>query len=258
MSFDAIPSGSNLILAIDDDPRVINLYQRYLEPHGYSVYPLTDPSQAVKKASEIHPTAITLDIMMPQKDGWQVLQELKNNQTTRNIPIIICSILENQEKGFNMGAADYLIKPFLEEDILNVLGRLNHDGKIRDVLIIDDDPDDLRLVQKIFEKDQRYRVTAAQGGVIGWEAIQSSRPDAVLLDLFMPDMNGFMILENLRTDPSLRNTPVIILTGADLTPEQHRQITDFSQGILAKGYMREKELLVLVEDALRKIRSDKS
>ncbi len=243
---------ANVVMAIDDDERVIHLYERYLKPHGYQVVPVTHPKDAVARAKEVHPFAITLDIMMPEKDGWQVMRDLKQDAATRDIPIVVCSIMENQEKGFSMGAADYLVKPFLQEDLSSAINRLNVDGLIREVLVIDDDPEDLRLVQKMLEDQQKYRVSAAQGGKQGWETIQSNRPDAVIMDLFMPDMNGFTILESLRANSTLRNTPVIILTGADLTPEQHQQLSDFGQGLLTKGYLREKELLVILEEALRK------
>ena len=248
---------SNVILAIDDDQRVINLYERYLKPHGYQIIALNNPKEAVNRAKEVRPFAITLDIMMPEKDGWQVMQDLKNNADTRDIPIIICSILENQEKGFSMGAADYLVKPFLQEDLTNSMNRLNSDGQIINVLVIDDDPDALKLVKKIIEETQKYQVTLAQGGKAGWASIQAKRPDAIILDLFMPDLNGFAILGNLRETESLRNIPVIVLTGADLTPEQHKQLSEFGQGLLAKGFLREKELLLILEDALKKFRTAK-
>jgi len=244
---------TNTILAIDDDPKVINLYERYLKPYGYQVIAQTDPKEAVKRAIELKPSAITLDIMMPEKDGWQVLHELKNNPDTRDIPIVICSILESQEKGFSMGAADYLVKPFLQEDMINALSRLNRDGQIHEVLLIDDDPGDLRLVQKILDGNNNFRISLAEGGKRGWNMIQTNRPDAIILDLFMPDMSGFTILEKMRSSPPLRNIPVIVLTGADLSPEQHQQLAEFGQAVLSKGYLREKELLVLLEESLRKL-----
>ena len=243
----------HILLAIDDDPKVISLYERYLKPHGYQVVALTDPRLAVERAKEVRPFAITLDIMMPGKDGWQVLHDLKNDPATREIPIIVCSILENQEKGINMGAADYLVKPFLQEEMLNTVNRLNLSGNIRNIMIIDDDADDLRLVKKILEENQIYQVMTAQSGKQGWEMIQSKRPDAIILDLFMPEMNGFNILENLRAQPELRDLPVIVLTGADLTPEQHQQLSNFGQGVMAKGYLRENELLVLLDETLHKL-----
>ena len=248
------PAGepNNIVLCIDDDPRVISLYERYLKPHGYQVVALTEPKKALEKLREVKPFAITLDVMMPEKDGWSVLRDLKNTPEGRDVPIIICSILENQEQGFSLGASDYLVKPFLQEDLINAIGRLNRDGQMHEILVIDDDPEDLRLVQKMLEADKSIHVMTAQGGVAGWDAIQANRPDTIILDLFMPDMNGFNIVENLRANPLLRHIPVIILTGADLTPEQHQQLTAFGQNVLSKGYLREKELLVLLEEALRK------
>lgn len=243
--------GTNIVLAIDDDPKVINLYERYLKPYGYQVMALTDPKQAVQQASAICPVAITLDIMMPDVDGWKVLRDLKNNTNTRDIPIIVCSILEDQEKGFSMGAADYLVKPFLQEDIIHALDRLNQEGKCLKVLVIDDDPADLRLVQKMLEENPHFQTLLASGGKQGWEMIQKDHPDIIILDLFMPDMNGFSLLEALRTNPEVCHIPVIILTGADLSPEQIQQLNGFGQDILSKGFLQEKELLVLLEEALR-------
>ena len=141
-----------MILSIDDDAQVISLYQRYLKPQGYQVIAVTNPKEALQRAKEIKPYAITLDIMMPEIDGWQILQNLKNDPDTRNIPIVICSILEDEEKGFSLGAADYLVKPFLQEDLANTINRLNQDGQIHSILVIDDDPKDLRLVQKMLKK----------------------------------------------------------------------------------------------------------
>ncbi len=146
------PQTINTVLAIDDDPQVISLYQRYLQPQGYEVVALTNPREALARAKELKPYAITLDIMMPEIDGWTVLQQLKNDPETREIPIVICSILEDEEKGFNLGAADYLVKPFLQEDLIQTVQRINHDGTIHQILVIDDAPEDLRLVQKILEE----------------------------------------------------------------------------------------------------------
>ncbi len=133
-------SGVKVILAVDDDPQVTALYERYLQPQGYQVVTLLDPTRTKERARQIKPFAITLDIMMPGYDGWQVLNDLKGDPETRDIPVIICSIIEEQERGFSLGAADYLLKPILEEDLLSALNRLNGDGSIKEVLIVDDDP----------------------------------------------------------------------------------------------------------------------
>ncbi|HEY9088651.1 MAG TPA: GAF domain-containing protein [Anaerolineaceae bacterium] len=247
-----IPEGAKTILAIDDDIQVISLYERYLKPHGYVVLALTDPKLAVQRAKEIQPSAITVDIMMPERDGWQVMRELKNDPETRSIPIIICSILEEEEKGFNLGAADYLVKPFAQDDLFSAISRLDSDGTAHEVLVVDDSAIDARLVQKMLEDSGSFQVRIAANGEEGWNSIISARPDIVILDLFMPGLNGFDLLERLRADQDLRSIPVIILTGADLTAEQQTQLAQFGQQMLAKGHLSEKDLLASLEMSLKK------
>ncbi|MBI3170683.1 MAG: GAF domain-containing protein, partial [Chloroflexi bacterium] len=210
--------GSKTIMTIDDDPQVIGLYERYLQPQGYHVAPLTDPSRAVEVAKQVKPFAITLDIMMPGTDGWTVLDALKSDSETRNIPVIICSIVEDIERGFNLGASDYLVKPILEEDLVNSLDRLNADGSIREVLVVDDNPNDLRLIGKMLSDDGRYKPILAEGGRSGWSIISSGTPPhAIIIDLFMPEMDGFQILEQMQADRKLRDIPTIVISGMDVT-----------------------------------------
>jgi signal transduction histidine kinase/ActR/RegA family two-component response regulator len=128
---EAIPGQGKVILCIDDDQQVIGLYDRYLKPQGYQVVPVTHPSAARDAIKRLKPYAVTLDIMMPEIDGWSLLEELHADPETRNTPIIICSIVEEEEKGFSLGASDYLVKPILEEDLLGALKRLNGDGTIK-------------------------------------------------------------------------------------------------------------------------------
>jgi PAS domain S-box-containing protein len=244
-----------VILAIDDDPQIISLYERYLQPKGFRVIGLTDPAKAKERVQNLKPFAITLDIMMPGIDGWHVLTELKSTADTRDIPVIVCSIVEDEEKGFSMGAADYLVKPILEDDLLASLDRLNGDGSIREVLIIDDDPNDLRLLGKMLTEQGRYKAILAEGGLPGWNAIKSKMPHAVVLDLFMPEMDGFTILEELRKDENLRNLPVIVITGADLTSEQQKQLDNLGQRLLQKSSLREKELIHSIEKALQRVKA---
>ena len=246
--------GENVILAIDDDLQVISLYERFLKSHGYEVIALTDSSMAVERAKELKPFAITLDIMMPQRDGWQVLQDLKQNEETRNIPILICSILEEEEKGFSLGASEYLVKPFLQDDLINAIRRLDRDGNLQEVLIIDDDPDDLRLVQKMFEGESNFHPTLAQGGEKALEILQTLTPDVIILDLFMPNINGFDLLEKFKAEPRLSRIPVVVLTGADLTPEQQDQLSESSKTLLTKGLLKEKDILRKLKEALEKIK----
>ena len=190
---------------------------------------------------------------MPGYDGWSVLNDLKTDVETRDIPVIVCSIVEEQERGFSLGAADYLLKPILEDDLLNALDRLNQDGSIRTVLIVDDNPSDLRLMEKILQEHGRYKSILAESGQKGWEIILSREPHAVILDLFMPEMDGFTILEKMRNDPKLRDMPVIVVSGVDLSAEQQQQLKEFGQRLLTKGALNESDLLNTVERALKRI-----
>ncbi len=248
-----IPEGKKVVLAIDDDPQVISLYERYLNPQGYYVVPLTEPAEARERILELKPYAVTLDIMMPGTDGWTVLTKLKADPETRDYPVIICSIMEQTDKGFSLGAADYLVKPILEEDIVHALDRVNKNGDIREVLIIDDDRNDLRLIEKILNQHGQYKPLLAEGGRKGWEAINAKPPQAIILDIFMPEMDGFMILEKLRENPLLRDIPVLVVSGGGLTNEQHQQLANLGQRLITKGSLKEDELIASIETALKRI-----
>jgi CheY-like chemotaxis protein len=246
-------SQSNKVLIIEDDRQVIKLYERYLGEHGFQVTSLTDPAQAVMVARELRPFAITLDIMMPRKDGWQVLQDLKNDPETRGIPVVICSIIEDQEKGFSLGAVDYLTKPILEEDLIRALNRLNGDGTLQEVLVIDDDVDDLRLVERVLHQHTEYKVRTAQGGAEGLVAVQTRPPQAIILDLNMPEVDGFTVLEMIRQDPIFKDIPVIIFTAGDLSESDRARLQKFSLDLLYKSEFREEDLLSSLQKVLQRL-----
>ncbi|HEY5729937.1 MAG TPA: GAF domain-containing protein [Anaerolineales bacterium] len=248
-----VPAGKKVVLAIDDDPQVVSLYERYLNPLGYHVLPLTEPAKAKDRIKDLKPFAVTLDIMMPNIDGWTVLSDIKSDPDTRDIPIIICSIVEQTDKGFNLGAADYLVKPILEGDLVHSLDRLNKNGTIHHVLVIDDDPNDLRLIEKILAEHGKYKTVLAEGGRKGWEIVNVNPPDAIILDIFMPDMDGFTILEKLREEPALRDIPVLVVSGGSLTNEQQKQLADYGQRLIAKGTLNEDDLIASIEHALKRI-----
>jgi CheY-like chemotaxis protein len=209
--------------------------------------------KAKEKILELKPFAVTLDIMMPNVDGWTVLNTLKSDPETRHFPILICSIMEQSDKGFSLGATDYLVKPILEEDLVSAIKHINKNGDIREILVIDDDPNDLRLIEKILTGDGHYKVTLAEGGINGWEKINTNPPQAIVLDIFMPEMDGFTILEKLAETPALRDIPVLVVSGGGLTNEQHRQLADLGKRLIAKGSLNEEELIASLENALKRI-----
>jgi CheY-like chemotaxis protein len=243
-----------VVMAIDDDPQVIRLYERYLEPQGYHVIGVTDPTKAKERAIQLKPFAITLDIMMPGMDGWSVLTELKDDSETRTIPVIVCSILEQQERGFSLGAADYVLKPILGDSLLNSLNRLNKDRLIREVLLVDDDPADLRMMEKLFQNQREYRLVLAHSSDEALRVLNDHAPDAVILDLFMPGLDGFQLLERMRERPELRHMPVIVVSGGDLTPDQRAQLTEFGHRLIGKSALSEAELFDTVQRALQRVR----
>ena len=251
-TFRKVSISDPIILAIDDDPQIINLYERYLNDHGYHVYALTNPTKAVETASRIQPYAITLDIMMPERDGWQVLEALKSNPNTQNIPVIFCSILEEQDKGFSLGATDYLMKPILEDDLIGAIERLNADGSIQEILVCDDDLDDLRLVQRIFQDHKKYHLRLAKGVDQAIVEIQAKRPHAVVMDLLMPNMDGFNLLERLKTDPDLKDIPIIVLSSRDLDEEEQSRLSDFSLEMIHKGLVSDEEIFNTIEKTLNR------
>jgi CheY-like chemotaxis protein len=177
---------------------------------------------------------------------------LKSTPETRNIPVVICSIIEDHEKGFSLGAADYLAKPILEEDLLTALDGLNKDNLIEEILVIDDNPNDLQLIGKMLTDQGHYMPTLVEGGIKGWDAITKKTPQAVILDLFMPGLDGFTILENMRADARLRDIPVIILTAGDLTADQKHQLAEFGPRLIAKSALNEKDLITSIEHALQR------
>ena len=242
------------ILIVDDDQHLSDSLADILEAKGYQVGIAHDSREAVERLRRTRHDLVFIDIMMPGKDGWHVMRALKQDPETKDIPILICSILEEEEKGISMGAADYLVKPFIQDDLLKAIKRMNADGQMREILVIDDDVDDLRLTQKMIENSGNFLVTTAENGKDGLEILTNSVPDMIILDLFMPGLNGFDLLEILRSDPRLNHIPILILTGADLTSEQQAQLSEFGKHLFTKGIVKENELLEYIKESLEKIK----
>ncbi len=248
-----------VLLAVDDDPGVITLYKRYLEKQGYQVIGVTDSRQAVEQAIRLKPDVITVDILMPNKDGWSVIQELRHTPETKDIPVVVCSITSDQGKGFSLGAADYLVKPITEDDLRVALKRL--DGRNQsNVLIIDDTPEDIRLIRRILEAprtpgDQRlaYLIHEASNGALGIEAVHQNPPDLIILDLMMPEVDGFAVLGALKADPRTRHIPIVVVTAKTLTEQDHQRLNGHIEALLSKGLFSERELMEHVAMALSKV-----
>ncbi|MBI1876720.1 MAG: response regulator, partial [Chloroflexi bacterium] len=240
-----------IVLAIDDDPDVIYLLQENLGEAGYRVVGATSGDEGLQKAKEIHPFAVTLDIMMPHKDGWQVLHELKSDPATRDIPVIMLSIVDKKTLGYRLGAADYLIKPLDNEAVLAALQRLAANGGPRQglLLVVDDDPHVIELVHQLLEGEP-FQVESAPDGRAALEAIARHRPDVLLLDLLMPHLDGFDVIEHLRQNPLQPPLPIIVFTAKSLTADETVRLQESVAGVIKKGSLERETLIQEVRGAL--------
>jgi len=246
------PSESDkIILAIDDDPDVIYLLRENLTEAGYRVVGATRGEEGLQQARALRPLAITLDILMPHKDGWQLLHELKTDATTRDIPIIVLSIVDNKALGYQLGAFDYLLKPFDREAILAALTRIPpQHGRL---LVVDDDPQVVDLVRQLLDGEP-YEVVAATDGQEALEAISHQRPDIVLLDLLMPRLDGFAVIEHLQQNAQYRQLPVIVLTAKTLTVAEYARLDQSVRAVIQKRGLDRGTLIEELQGLLRAYR----
>lgn len=243
-----------VIVAIDDDPGVITLYERFLEQQDYRVIGINHSDDVLPQIRGLTPTAILLDVLMPEKDGWGVLRMLKDDPATKDIPVIICSIISDKNRGFSLGAADYLVKPIVENELVKALKHLEkqHKEQIK-VLVVDDQADDILLIRRILEAQANYKIFEASNGRESLELVQQVEPDLIILDLTMPEMDGFTVVESLKHNEKTRGIPIIIVSAKELTPAEHMALTGQVEVLLRKGIFTENELLEDVSQALKRI-----
>lgn len=204
------------ILVVDDDPSVRDLLTRQLRSEGYCVEVATDGEQALQKAREIRPVAITLDVMMPQMDGWAVLSRIKRDSVLTDIPVVMVTIMDQKTTGFALGATDYVTKPVDRKRLATVLSKLTTSEPRNRILVVEDDAGTRDVLQRTLQRDG-WMVSLASDGVEGLERLRSEPPAAILLDLMMPRMDGFDFLEEIRRNPDWKDIPVIVVTAKELS-----------------------------------------
>lgn len=243
-----------VVVAIDDDPSVITLYERFLERQDYMVIGISHKHDVVAQIKELEPSAILLDVLMPEKDGWHILRSLKQDPLTKDIPVVICSIVSDKNRGFSLGAADYLIKPIAEQELVKALKRLENEPKGQGkVLVIDDQADDILLIRRILEVESQYKIIEASNGKDGLALVQSVHPDLIVLDLTMPEMDGFKVVEALKSSEKTRSIPIIIVSAKELNPTEQQLLTGQVEVLLRKGLFTENELLEDVGQVLKRM-----
>jgi CheY-like chemotaxis protein len=237
------------VLVIDDDATARALLRRYLSKAGYQVDEAGDGRTGLDRARESRPDVITLDVMMPGMDGWAVLTALKADPALADVPVIMVTILDEQRMGFALGAFDYLTKPIERSRLLAALERGADRSGRRDVLLVEDDAETRAIMRRTLER-AGWDVAEAENGRVGLERLAAHVPRLVLLDLMMPEMDGFEFLDALRRRPDLRSLPVIVVTAKDLTDEDRRRLNGGVQDILEKGSQGAPDLIAAIRDLL--------
>jgi CheY-like chemotaxis protein len=230
-----------LVLVIDDEPTAADLISHYLTQSGYRVALASDSDAAVALARQLQPEAITLDILLPGRGGLSVLARLKADASTRHIPVIVVSITEDRSVGYSLGAAEWFVKPVSREDLLASVRRVLLPGMSGKALVIDDDPTSVELIGG-YLRSARFTVSTATNGRDGIARALADRPDVIVLDLLMPEMNGFDVVDALRDDPSGRDIPILIVTAKDITESERLRLRGSVQGIVRKGDVRSRLL----------------
>jgi CheY-like chemotaxis protein len=221
------------VLVIDDEPTARDMISRMLTKEGYRVVTAANGPDGLKLAGEVNPDVITLDIMMAGMDGWSVLSQLKANPVVADIPVVVITIIDDRNLSFALGASDYLTKPIDREQLAAVLRRVRTKADNKSVLIVEDDPGARRMMRRLFEKEG-WSVNEAENGRVGLEAVAQHAPGLVLLDLMMPEMDGFEFIEHLRESEEGTHIPVVVLTAKDLTERDRQRLRGSVENVLQK------------------------
>jgi signal transduction histidine kinase/DNA-binding response OmpR family regulator len=234
--------GQSLVLTIDDDPAALDIIQGTLTKAGFSVVTARGGENGIELAKELRPVAITLDIMMPHVDGWAVLEKLKSDPDTADIPVLLVTIVDEKNLGYTLGASEYLTKPFDRQRLVSLLRKYQLEGNTGPVLVVDDIPDNREMLSRALTS-AGYQVVEATDGQDALDKLERHNPILVLLDLMMPVMDGFQFLKEIRKQQRWQSLPVIVVTAKDLTEEERLQLNQGVELILLKGsYARDRLL----------------
>ncbi len=239
------------VLVIDDERSTHDLLERELGARGYRLVHAAGGREGLRLAREVRPDAITLDVIMPEFDGWAVLRELKADPDLRGIPVILVTVLGDREMGYALGAADYLTKPINAEALSTALSRYHAGDGEATVLVVDDDPITREMLRRMLSK-RGWAVTEAADGSDGLAALGRIRPAAVLLDLMMPGMDGFEVLDEMRRQPAWRDIPVVVVTAKDLSADEVAWLNQHAERVFQKGAYRRTELVAVIHDLIAK------
>lgn len=244
------PHGSTTILVIDDDEGVRDLLSRFLTREGFHVIAAANGIDGLRMARELKPSAITLDVMMPEMDGWSVLATLKSDPALASIPVVMITIVESQKVGYALGVSEYLIKPIDYERLAAFLRKLPRDGKPeQSILLVEDDEGARDLLRRMLES-QGWKVHEAANGRLALERMKQVAPHLVVLDLMMPEMDGFDFVTEFRKHDEWKKIPVVVVTAKEITSEDRSRLNGYVQNVFRKGAFEREELLAGIREIL--------
>jgi len=256
-SVDVSLDAGNTVLIIDDEPAVREILQRLIEKEGFQAVSAETGEEGLNRARQVRPSAITLDILMPGMDGWAVLTQLKADPDLRDIPVIIISILDEKNLGYSLGASDYLTKPVDKTQLSRLLDKHRPALISAPVLVVDDEADTREMLRRMLEK-MNVKVVEAENGVVALKQVMAHRPALILLDLMMPEMDGFEFLDEFFKIPDHRDIPVVVLTAKSLTDAERRQMSGQVERVIEKGSVPTDELLAYLRRVIGALRQRSS
>jgi CheY-like chemotaxis protein len=227
------------ILVIDDDAHVRRLMEKTLRGGGYAVHLAADGEEGLRLARELRPAVITVDVLMPELNGWQLLSALKADPELASIPVIVVTVVGEQAQGFALGAAEYLTKPLDRERLADVIGRHAGQRPPGPVLIVEDDANLRQMLRRMLE-GEGWPVEEAENGAMALERVRRREPSVMVLDLMMPVMDGFEVLTELRRHQAWAEIPVVVVTALELGKAERERLEGLAQRVVEKGrYVRE-------------------
>ncbi|MDD4250218.1 MAG: response regulator, partial [Methanosarcina sp.] len=242
-----------LILVVEDDDASRELLEVTLTQEGYRVVSAPNGKEALELANRMKPFAITLDIMMPGMNGWDVLKYLKLEEHTHNIPVIITSMLDEREMGVIWGAVEHFIKPIQKDTLLSTLDKIKEKAakSSLSVLVVDDEKSAVELVAAMLD-GKEFNVLKAYGGQEAIDLAFKERPDLIVLDLMMPDISGFEVIKALKSKPDTIDIPIIICTAKDLEPTEMNTLDENVSYIVHKGMFNRENLIGIIKGVQKK------
>ncbi|MCD9023223.1 MHYT domain-containing protein [Cohnella silvisoli] len=230
------------ILLIDDEPVNQQLMRRYLAKEGWTLAFAESGQEGLRLSKQLRPKVICLDILMPSMDGWSVLSALKSDPELADIPVVITSMTDDKQLGYSLGASEFLTKPLHKERLVSVMDKYISNRADHAVLVIEDDETTSEMMTKLLRKEG-YSVTQAQNGRIALECMARETPNLILLDLMMPEMDGFQFIAELRKQETWSDIPIVVVTAKSITLEDRLKLNGFAKGVIQKGSFDHKSLL---------------